>query len=85
MPRMDGWTVLSALMADPDLRDIPVIMLTIVDDKRTGYALGASDYLSKPIDRARLLSVLARHRRDLPILVVDDDPGVRQLLPARLP
>jgi CheY-like chemotaxis protein len=80
MPRMDGWTVLSALMADPDLRDIPVIMLTIVDDKHTGYALGASDYLSKPIDRARLLSVLARYRRDLPILVVDDDPGVRQLL-----
>ncbi len=80
MPGMDGWTVLSALMADPDLRDIPVIMLTIVDDKHTGYALGASDYLSKPIDRARLLSVLARYRRDLPILVVDDDPGVRQLL-----
>jgi signal transduction histidine kinase/DNA-binding response OmpR family regulator len=80
MPGMDGWMVLSALMADPDLRDIPVIMLTIVDDKHTGYALGASNYLSKPIDRVRLLSVLARYRRDLPILVVDDDPGVRQLL-----
>jgi signal transduction histidine kinase/CheY-like chemotaxis protein len=80
MPGMDGWTVLSALMADPDLRDIPVIMLTIVDDKHTGYALGASDYLTKPIDRARLLAVLSRYRRDLPILVVDDEPGVRQLL-----
>jgi signal transduction histidine kinase/DNA-binding response OmpR family regulator len=80
MPGMDGWMVLSALMADAELRDIPVIMLTIVDDKHTGYALGASDYLSKPIDRARLLAVLARYRRDLPILEVDDDPGVRQLL-----
>jgi signal transduction histidine kinase/DNA-binding response OmpR family regulator len=80
MPGMDGWTVLCALMADPELRDIPVIMLTIVDDKHTGYALGASEYLSKPIDRARLLSVLARYRRDLPIFVVDDDSSVRQLL-----
>jgi CheY-like chemotaxis protein/anti-sigma regulatory factor (Ser/Thr protein kinase) len=80
MPGMDGWTVLTALTGDPELSDIPVIMLTIVDDKRTGYALGASEYLTKPIDRARLLAVLARHRRDLPILVVDDDPGVRQAL-----
>jgi CheY-like chemotaxis protein len=55
-------------------------MLTIVDDERTGYALGASEYLTKPIDRARLLAVLSRYRRDLPILVVDDDAGIRQLL-----
>jgi len=55
-------------------------MLTIVDDKRTGYALGASDYLTKPIDRARLLGVLTKYRRDLPVLVVDDDEGIRQLL-----
>jgi len=80
MPGMDGWAVLCALMADADLCDIPVIMLTIVDDKQTGYALGASDYLTKPIDRARLLSVLERYRRDLPVLVVDDDASVRQLL-----
>ena len=55
MPGMDGWAVLSALKADPDLADIPVIMLTIVDDKNLGYALGASDYLTKPIDRERLV------------------------------
>ena len=55
---MDGWAVLSALKADPDVADIPVIMLTIVDDKNLGYALGAADYLTKPIDRERLVTVL---------------------------
>jgi GAF domain-containing protein/CheY-like chemotaxis protein len=79
MPGMDGWAVLSALKADPDLADIPVIMLTIVDDRNLGYALGASDYLTKPIDRERLVAVLKQHRRDLPVLVVDDDVEVRQL------
>ncbi len=80
MPGMDGWTVLSTLMADPQLADIPVIMLTIVDDKRTGYALGASEYLTKPIDRERLIAVLTKYRRDLPVLVVDDDASTRLLL-----
>ena len=58
MPGMDGWAVLSALKADPDVADIPVVMLTIVDDKNLGYALGAADYLTKPIDRERLVAVL---------------------------
>jgi CheY-like chemotaxis protein len=71
--------VLSALKADPSVADIPVVMLTIVDDKNLGYALGASDYLTKPIDRERLVTVLKHHRRDLPVLVVDDDAEVRQL------
>jgi CheY-like chemotaxis protein len=80
MPGMDGWTVLSSLMADSELGDIPVIMLTILDDQRMGYALGASEYLTKPIDRERLISVLTKYRRDLPVLVVDDDPAARSLL-----
>jgi GAF domain-containing protein/CheY-like chemotaxis protein len=80
MPGMDGWAVLSALKADVAVADIPVIMLTIVDDKNLGYALGAADYLTKPIDRERLVTVLEKHRRDLPVLVVDDDAGQRQLL-----
>jgi GAF domain-containing protein/CheY-like chemotaxis protein len=80
MPGLDGWAVLSALKADADLADIPVVMLTIVDDKNLGYALGASDYLTKPIDRERLAAVLGKYRRDLPVLVVDDDVEVRQLL-----
>ena len=53
MPGMDGWAVLTALKADAELADIPVIMLTIVDDKNLGYALGAADYLTKPVDRDR--------------------------------
>ena len=80
MPGMDGWAVLSALKAEPAVADIPVIMLTIVDDRNLGYALGASDYLTKPIDRERLVPVLKKHRRDRPVLVVDDDVVLRQLL-----
>jgi two-component system, NtrC family, sensor kinase len=80
MPGLDGWAVLTALKADPAVADIPVIMLTIVDDKNLGYALGAADYLTKPIERDRLLAVLRAHRRDHPVLVVDDDPTLRQLL-----
>ena len=59
MPRMDGWSVLAALKSDPELAEIPVIMVTIVDDKNLGYSLGASDYLTKPIHRKRLAAVLA--------------------------
>jgi CheY-like chemotaxis protein/anti-sigma regulatory factor (Ser/Thr protein kinase) len=80
MPGMDGWAVLSALKADPEVAEIPVIMLTIVDDRNLGYALGAADYLTKPIDRERLVTVLKKYRRDLPVLVVDDDAVLRQLL-----
>jgi CheY-like chemotaxis protein len=80
MPGMDGWAVLSALKADPDVADIPVVMVTIVDDRNLGYALGAADYLTKPVDRERLVTVLKRHRRDLPVLIVDDDDTLRDLL-----
>jgi CheY-like chemotaxis protein len=80
MPGMDGWAVLTALKADPVVADIPVVMLTIVDDKNLGYALGAADYLTKPIERDRLLTVLHAHRRDRPVLIVDDDAGIRELL-----
>ena len=61
MPDMDGWTVLSKLKSEPELQNIPVIMVTMVDDKTTGFALGATDYLTKPIDRQRLSAVLKRH------------------------
>jgi CheY-like chemotaxis protein len=80
MPGMDGWAVLTALKADPAVADIPVIMLTIVDDRNLGYTLGAADYLTKPIDRDRLVTVLKKYRRDLPVLIVDDDAVLRQLL-----
>jgi CheY-like chemotaxis protein len=79
MPGMDGWSVLTALKADPALVEIPVVMLTMLDDRNLGYALGAADYLTKPIDRERLVAVLGRHRRDLPVIVVDDDANFRDL------
>ncbi|HEY8311970.1 MAG TPA: response regulator, partial [Gemmatimonadaceae bacterium] len=83
MPGMDGWSVLAALKADPDLCDVPVIMLTIVDDKRAGFALGASEYLTKPIDREQLRRVLAKYRpleEGGSVLVVEDDPSASELL-----
>ena len=58
MPGMDGWSVLTALKAESDLAVIPVVLLTMVDDRSLGYALGATDYLSKPVDRERLAAVL---------------------------
>jgi GAF domain-containing protein/CheY-like chemotaxis protein len=79
MPGIDGWSVLAALKADAALADIPVIMLTMLDDRNLGYALGAADYLTKPIDRERLVAVLGRYRPDLPVLVVDDDADFRSL------
>jgi PAS domain S-box-containing protein len=80
MPELDGWSVLEALKADPLLADIPVVMLTILDEKSKGYALGADEYLTKPIDRERLRAVLARYRGapvPLRALVVEDDAEVR--------
>jgi CheY-like chemotaxis protein/anti-sigma regulatory factor (Ser/Thr protein kinase) len=76
MPSMDGWAVLSALKADPTTAEIPVVMMTMVDDKPMGFALGASDYLTKPIDKSRVLQVVSRriaHHGD-DVLVVEDDP-----------
>ncbi len=82
MPGMDGWTVLSSLKSDPDLSKIPVIMLTIVDEKNRGYSLGAADYLTKPIERDRLTAVLMRYRKTTKneALVVEDDAASREVL-----
>jgi signal transduction histidine kinase/CheY-like chemotaxis protein len=82
MPGMDGWAVLASLKSDADLAEIPVIMLTIVDNKNFGYALGAAEYLTKPIDRDRLSSVLLRYRGNASntALVVEDDAASREML-----
>ncbi len=80
MPRMDGWAVLTALKSDPLIADIPVIMLSMIDDKNLGYALGASAYMTKPIDRERLVDVLRKYRpghANETVLVVEDDPLTR--------
>jgi CheY-like chemotaxis protein len=82
MPGMDGWSVLSALKNDPDLHEIPVVILTMADSKNLGYALGATEYLMKPIDRDRMAAVLRKYSRlsQYPILVVEDDSSTRDLL-----
>jgi signal transduction histidine kinase/CheY-like chemotaxis protein len=83
MPGMDGWAVLTALKADPALADIPVMMLTIVDDRHMGYTLGASEYLTKPIDWNRLAVLLQKYRCVHPpcsVLVVEDDTAMCQML-----
>jgi signal transduction histidine kinase/CheY-like chemotaxis protein len=83
MAGMDGWAVLSALKADPLTNDIPVVMLTVVDDKNLGFALGATDYLIKPIEWERLIAVLdkiQRHRANGRVLVVEDEPESREML-----
>ncbi|MFA7242773.1 MAG: response regulator [Sulfuricellaceae bacterium] len=85
MPGMDGWAVLTSLKVDPELADIPVIMLSMVSEKDMGYALGAADYMVKPIDRNRLASVLARYRthsRACPpcrVLLIEDDAPTREM------
>ena len=68
MPGVDGWSVLTSLKADPDLADTPVILLTITDNKSMGYALGASECLTKPIERDRLLAALEKHLKLTPAL-----------------
>jgi len=83
MPGMDGWAVLTALKADPDLAHTPVIMLTFTDGRNLSYTLGASDYIVKPIDRAQLIAVLNRHQREhspRSVLVVDDNDENRQVM-----
>jgi PAS domain S-box-containing protein len=84
MPGVDGWAVLSELKSDPDLAEIPVIMVTIIDDKNLGYALGAAEYLTKPIDRDRLSAILKKYRKQWAsnclALVVEDDMLTRRLI-----
>jgi signal transduction histidine kinase/DNA-binding response OmpR family regulator len=83
MPELDGWAVLRELKADADLKSIPVVLVTVLGDREMGYALGAADYLTKPIDPEALLDVLGRFHAgcgEIPVLVVDDDPMTREML-----
>jgi CheY-like chemotaxis protein len=80
MPDLDGWNVMAALRSDLDLADIPVVMASIVDEQRHGMALGAAAYLTKPIDRDKLIGIMRRLRAEVGpsrVLVVDDDPDQR--------
>ncbi|MFW5941986.1 MAG: histidine kinase N-terminal 7TM domain-containing protein [Chloroflexota bacterium] len=83
MPGMDGWAVLKELKADEELAKIPVIMTSMISDKNLGFALGAADYLVKPIDRERLCRLLRKYEADReqgPLLVVEDNPDTQEML-----
>jgi PAS domain S-box-containing protein len=90
MPGLDGWQVLYDLKASPATCNIPVVFLTIVDNKALGYQLGAAGYLLKPLDPASVQDTLHRvmGTAELPpkrLLVVDDDPHVVDMLRQFLP
>jgi signal transduction histidine kinase/CheY-like chemotaxis protein len=80
LPGMNGWTVLEKLKGDDRLRHIPVVVVTVVDEREVGLALGAVDFFVKPIERGALLSMLERHGvtpepAERPgVLVIDTDP-----------
>ncbi len=87
MPGKDGWEILQELKSDPELKDIPVIMSSVVDNLELGFALGATDYLVKPVDRTSLLKKLQdlgfatkKGKRAINILCIDDHVEVLELL-----
>jgi signal transduction histidine kinase/CheY-like chemotaxis protein len=80
MPDLDGWTVLAAIKGDPQLASIPVVLVTIEDNRSRGYSLGAAEYLTKPIDRERLIALLREISSPVArkVLLVDDDEIMRE-------
>jgi signal transduction histidine kinase/DNA-binding response OmpR family regulator len=82
MPDLDGWTVLAALKGDPALADIPVVVVTILDEKSRGFALGAAEFMVKPIDRDRLLGLLRTicGRQAGRVLLIEDDESTRAVI-----
>src|SRR5262249_21301222 len=84
LPGMDGWAVLTALKADPELADIPVVLFTgMADDSSKAFRLGASEFVMKPVDPDKLAQVLKRYRdrsASWRVLIVDDDSDLRQRL-----
>jgi CheY-like chemotaxis protein len=83
MPQMDGWGALKELKADADLRDIPVIMVTVLNERGMAIPLGAADFVTKPVDRQRLTAILRDHcvnPGSTSILVVEDNLPTRDAL-----
>jgi signal transduction histidine kinase/CheY-like chemotaxis protein len=90
LPGLDGWEVLRRLKADQELRAIPVLMITVVEQREVGMALGAADYLVKPVERGALLDALRRHVPGLMtgprrrVLAIDDELSARAFVKATL-
>jgi len=83
MPNRDGWTVLTDLKSDPDTRDYPVVICSIMEQSDKGFSLGAADYLVKPILQEDLVQALDRLNKSgtsLDVLVIDDDPNDLRLI-----
>jgi len=83
MPRKDGWQVLRELKGDPETQDIPVIVLSIIDDQRLGFSLGAAEYIIKPVEKdvlLRKLKTLEKTTKIKRVLVVDNDPNTVRLI-----
>jgi signal transduction histidine kinase/CheY-like chemotaxis protein len=87
LPDTDGWAILSKLKADPVLAEIPVVIISMMHDQNTGFALGAAEYMVKPINREYLASLLHKYRcAQMPcdVLLVEDDDDTRQVVRATL-
>src|SRR5690606_1123210 len=86
MPGADGWAVLKALKASPELAEVPVVMLTVLEHRNVAFTLGAAEFLTKPVDRDALLEAVRRQldERQDTVLVVEDDRDTRALLRKRL-
>jgi PAS domain S-box-containing protein len=91
IPKLDGWDFLARLKTDQTIAAIPVVVVSILEERGKGFALGASDYLVKPVDREELIGTVQRvvpaggpDARGITILAIDDDPLVLELMDAML-
>ncbi|MBV9788472.1 MAG: response regulator, partial [Chloroflexi bacterium] len=85
MPHKDGWEVLGALKADPELKQVPVVLYSIMEEQKLGFYLGANAYLTKPIDEEQLRSTVAQLvSHDSTILAIDDDPDALEIITTQL-
>jgi signal transduction histidine kinase/DNA-binding response OmpR family regulator len=80
MPRMDGWAVLTALKSDLEFAETPIVIVTVLEDRGIAISLGAAEFLTKPVDRARLAATIRQHAYGSGVvLIVDDEPESRQI------
>jgi CheY-like chemotaxis protein len=90
MPEIDGWMVLSQLKEHPDLQQIPVIIISMLDEKNKGFTLGASDFMTKPVNRSKLLDMVQKFTGKKSdsisgtILLVEDNEEIRHMMKSTL-